>query len=228
MRMSRSTEVRKPPIAKQLIVAAALCVSLLLGASSARAQSDTTTTLTNITIFSNLGPSTKNLYFTGTSSDDITGLCIVGAANPNRERCHQPETWLAMPFIPKQSSHATVLQVAIGLAEGTNQFELALFDDKNGTPGNQLSTVRVKDAPPLGTCCNLVTADLGTAGIALTAGTKYWVVAKSDDVNAPDFQGIWAFTNFSFVAGIQPTGLFGWGTTQLLGGLAFRVQGTTP
>ena len=198
--MSRSTEVRKQPIAKQFIVAAALCMSLVLSASSARAQTDTTITPKNVTIFSNLGPSTKNLYFTGTSSDDITGLCIVGAANPNRERCNQPETWRAMPFIPNQNSHSTVLQVAIGLAEGTNQFQLALFDDKNGAPGNQLATVTVKDAPPLGICCNLVTADLGTAGIALTAGTQYWVVAKSDDVHAPDFQGIWAFTNFSFVA----------------------------
>src|ERR1700751_2801267 len=108
VRISQSIERNEPPVAKQLILAAALCISLLLGASSARAQADTTTTLANITIFSNLGPSNTDLFFTGESTVALNGGCILGAEKPfpNCEGEHAVETWLAMPFTPKQNSHA--------------------------------------------------------------------------------------------------------------------------
>jgi len=135
-----------------------------------------------------------------------------------------------MPFTPKQNSHATMLQAAIGLFAGTNQFELGLFTDENGVPGTSLATVTVTDAPPADSCCKLVSANLGTPGITLTANTQYWVVAKTDDVDAPDFEGIWAFTNFAFVAvhSFQPNGEAAWGIEQNVGGFAFAVNGTTP
>jgi hypothetical protein len=165
------------PIAKQLILAAALCASLLLGASFAKAQTATPTT---VTIFSNLGPSSTDLFFTGESTVALNGGCILGAVHPspNCEGEHAVETWLAMPFTPKQNSHATELQAAVGVFNGTNQFLLALFNDNNGTPGTALATVTVTDAPPQNTCCKLATASLGTPGIALTAGKRYWVVAS--------------------------------------------------
>ena len=156
-----------------------------------------------MTIFSNLGPSPTNLYFTGTSTVTATGgFCIVGAEILDSFLCGRKtnETWLALPFTPKKNSHATLLQAAIGLLNGTNQFKLALFNDHNGTPGTALVTVTVMDAPAAGTCCELVTAKLGTPGIALTANTQYRLVAMTDDANAPDFEGIWALTNFAFVA----------------------------
>jgi hypothetical protein len=231
VRISQSIERNEPPVAKLLILAAALCISLVLGASSARAQADTTITPTNITIFSNLGPSSTDLFFTGESTVALNGGCILGAQHPfpSCEGEHAVETWLAMPFTPKQNSHATELQAAVGVFNGTNQFQLALFNDNNGTPGTALVTVTVTDAPPSNTCCKLATANLGTPGVALTAGKKYWVVAKTDDVDAPDFSGIWAFSNDGKVAtGAPQNGKPVFTTEENAGGFAFAVRGTTP
>jgi hypothetical protein len=186
-----------------------------------------------VTIFSNLGPSSANLFFTGTSLETaLGGFCIVGADPADIFLCGRKptETWLAMPFTPKKNSHATLLQAAIGLLAGTNQFKLALFNDDKGTPGTALATVTVTDAPAARTCCKLVTANLGTPGIAVTANTQYWLVATTDDVNARDFEGIWAFTNFAFVAShtISIDGEAGWSTGQNGGALAGAVRGTVP
>ena len=223
MRIARSS-----PIAKRLLLVAGLCVPLVIGTSIARPQSTTTA----VTIFSNLGPSDTDLFFTGTSTVALNGGCIIGADKLDIDFCgrHQGETWLAMPFTPKQNSHATLLQAAVGLFQGTNQFQLALFNDANGLPGTALATVTVTDAPQANTCCNLATASLGTPGIALTAGKQYWVVAKTDDVNAPDFSGIWAFSNQGIVAvhSLQADGEPGSGTEGNAGGFAFAVTGTTP
>jgi hypothetical protein len=225
--IARSLERKERPIAKQLALTAALCAALFLGGSLASAQS-------NVTIFSNLGPSSTNLYFTGAPDN---GDCIVGAdklASPSPCGRKATETWLAMPFTPAKNSHATMLQAAVGFFDGTNQFELALFNDDNGVPGTALATVTVTDAPLApangGVCCGLATASLGSPGIALTANTQYWVVAKTDDVNAPDFEGIWAFSNSDFVAFHQrePNGQVAWFTALTGGALAFAVQGTVP
>jgi hypothetical protein len=229
VRISQSIERMEQRIAKQLILGAALCASLLLGASFAKAQTATPTT---VTIFSNLGPSSTDLFFTGESTVALNGGCILGAVHPapTCEGEHAVETWLAMPFTPKQNSHATELEAAVGVLKGTNQFLLALFNDNNGTPGKALATVTVTDAPPQNTCCKLATASLASPGIALTAGKRYWVVAKTDDVDAPDFAGIWAFSNNGIVAvgGPQVNGQTVFFTEENAGGFAFAVKGTIP
>lgn len=219
-------------LAKPLGLAAGLCAALFLGASSAAAQAGATNAAATVTIFSNLGPTSTDLFFTGTSIVALNGGCIIGADKLDSNFCgrHTGETWLAMPFTPKQNSHATALQAAVGVFEGTNQFLLALFDDNNGTPGSALATAAVTDAPPSNTCCKLATANLSTPGIALTAGTRYWVVAQTDDINAPDFSGIWAFANSGLVAvhQLQANGQPEWSITENAGGFAFAVTGTTP
>ena len=187
MRISQSRESKEQLIAKQLILAAALCISLLLGASSARAQAETTMPPANITILSNLGPSNTDLYFTGTSIVTLNEGCIVGTVKLDINFCgrHRAETWLAMPFTPKQNSHATVLQAAVGVFGGTNQFLLALLNDDNGISGTALATVTVTDAPPANTCCKLATANLGTPGIGLNSSgwalRRVWLHALRKD-----------------------------------------------
>jgi hypothetical protein len=229
--IERSLKRKQRATAKKLALAAGLFGSLLVVASSAVAQTTTSTPAT-VTIFSNLGPSSINLFFTGDSVVALNGGCIIGADKLDSNFCgrHATETWLAMPFTPKQNSHATILQAAVGLFEGTNQFQLALFNDHNAAPGTALATVTVTDAPPANTCCQLVAGQLGTPGVALAAGTQYWVVAKTDDVNAPDFSGIWAFANSGLVSvhDLQPDGQTGWSTVENGGGLAFAVKGTIP
>ena len=235
MYREESPRRKEQPLTNQLSLAAGLCLALVLSAPSATAQAGHSDAPT-VTIFSNLGPSSTDLYFTGTSITAFNGDCIIGASKPQEHFCgrHTGETWLAMPFTPQKNSHATTLQAAVGVFDGTNQFELALFNDDHGTPGTALATVTVTDAPPApakgGTCCDLATAVLGSPGIALTANTQYWVVAKTDDVNAPDFEGIWAFTNFAFVGAhdLQPDGQVAWFTFQNAGSLAFAVKRTVP
>jgi hypothetical protein len=226
--ISRSIERKKQPIVKQLIVAAALFISIALGSSSAIAQSTDSTAAKTVTLFSNLGPSSTDLYFSGVSAGGTSGDCIKGAGASGSTFCGRftGETWQAMPFTPKQNSHATELEAAVGFFAGTNQFLLALFNDDNGVPGTALATVTVTNAPPESTCCTLDTASLGTPGIALTAGTQYWVVVQTDDVNASDFEGTWAFSNngpaIHELQGGQPEWRFSGGN------LAFAVLGTTP
>jgi hypothetical protein len=233
MSKEKSLRRERPPLANQLTLAAGLYAALVLGAPRAIAQADQSVAAT-VTIFSNLGPSSTNLYFTGASFETaLGGFCIVGAEGADPDACGRKvsETWLALPFTPKQNSHATVLQAAIGLLVGTNQFKLALFSDDKGTPGTALATVTVTDAPPAHTCCELVTGKLATPGIALKANTQYWLVAITDDVNAPSFEGLWAFTNFAFVAVHDFSAVDGevsWGTFQNGGALAGAVKGTVP
>ena len=170
-----------------------------------------------VTLFSNLGPSATNEYY------DLNGYCVTGN---NQSTCGTTEQWIAMPFTPAQNSHATMIQAAIGILGGTNQFQLALFNDVGGAPGASLKTVEVHNAPTFGTCCTLVTASLGTPGVALTAGTQYWVVGMADDVHAPTFSGAWAFTNFANVGINSAQG--GWSSFQDTGAEAGAVKGTVP
>ena len=143
-----------------------------------------------VTIYSNIGPSATDEY------QDTNGYCVTGTT---QSTCGTTEQWIAMPFTPAKNSHATVIEAAIQFFAGTNQFQLALYNDVGGAPGASLKTVEVRNAPAAGTCCTLVSANLGSPGIALTAGTQYWVVATSDDTHAATFSSYWAFTN-AFVA----------------------------
>jgi hypothetical protein len=145
-----------------------------------------------VTIYSDLGPSTTDEY------NDTDGYCVAGST-PTGATCSTDEQWIGMPFTPKQGSHATQLQVAVGIFAGTNAFELALYNDVSGLPGTPLKTVEIHNAPTFGSCCTLVIASLGTPGVALTAGTQYWVVAQADDTHAPTFTGAWALAN-NFIA----------------------------
>lgn len=139
-----------------------------------------------VTIFSNLGPSASNEY------DDAFGYCVTGE---NQSSCGTTEQWIAMPFTPAKSSHATIIEAAIQYYAGTNALQLSLYNDVSGAPGTSLKTVEVRNAPTAGTCCTLVSASLGSPGIALTAATQYWVVASADDSRAPTFSGYWATAN---------------------------------
>jgi len=220
--------VRKTLIGTALALFVLTLASLTLWAQSPRAQTIHVTPSPDVTpadnsdaglmtIFSNLGPSTTNEYY------DVNGYCVTGN---NQTACGTTEQWIAMPFTPLKASHATMLQAAIGVLAGTNQFQLSLYNDVSGAPGTSLKTVTVKNAPTFGTCCKLVAANLGSPGIALTAGTQYWVVFTADDVNAPTFAGAWAFTNFANI-GVNAAQA-GWTESQDLGAEAGAVKGTIP
>jgi hypothetical protein len=98
---------------------------------------------------------------------------------------------LALPFTPKSNSHVSQVQVAVQYFSGTNQVNLSLYGDTSGAPGTLLAgPVTVKNLPAAGTCCTLALANF--TPVAVTAGTRYWVVANTPSSGTgSDFDGSW-------------------------------------
>ncbi|MBI3477234.1 MAG: hypothetical protein HY010_15995 [Acidobacteria bacterium] len=128
-------------------------------------------------IYNNLGKKTDAYY-------DQSGWFIGGSYRVS----------IAIPFTPKLDSHVSQVQAAIQYAGfGANQVDLSVWSDNNGVPSGRLAgPVTVTNLPVTGTCCTLAVANFPP--FAVTAGTKYWLVAGVP-LNGPgsDFQGLWAF-----------------------------------
>ncbi|MFZ0731108.1 MAG: hypothetical protein WAM79_02170 [Candidatus Sulfotelmatobacter sp.] len=148
------------------------------------------------TIFSNLGPTSTNAY------NSTTGYYILGPENS----VGLSEQGIGVPFIPSANAHVKQIQAAIGWISGTSLVDVGLYSDNNGTVGTLLASGHAATIPVFGTCCQLVTVNLKST--AVTAGTQYWIVATSDDSNAPDFTGAFAASNLAVIAG--DVGLTGW------------------
>ena len=134
-------------------------------------------------IFSNLGPAT-NAYFTQGWWN------IIG---PNSGSGFSQFT--AMPFTPQASSHVWQLRAAIkNSGVGANQVNLSLYSDAGGVPATLLAgPVTVTNLSNSPACCQLAVANFG-AGVAVIAGTQYWVVADTPSSGTgSDFRGLWAF-----------------------------------
>ena len=129
-------------------------------------------------IFSNLAPPPAAAY------NDTTGYYVLGPTNS----VGLSEQWIAVPFIPKNNSHVTTLQLAVQWISGSNSIQVGLYSDNGGTVGSQLASVEAAVNSTFGTCCQLVTASIPST--AVTRGKQYWIVANSDDTNAPDFTGV--------------------------------------
>jgi len=107
------------------------------------------------------------------------------------------QTWVAVAFTPTANATATKLEVSAGRQGGGGAgFEVGLYSDAGGIPGTVLKSVHVSKLPVYGECCDVATANLGH-GVALTAGTQYWV-AVTTTANDPNIYA-WAFnsTNMS-------------------------------
>lgn len=172
----------------------------------------------NVTIFSNLGPTATDLYYS------LNGWIVTGPTDPTFG-----EQWVSVPFVAKSNSHAKGVQAAVGYLAGTNKFVLGIYADAAGTVGAPLAQGNVINAPAFGSCCALVSRTFPGAGVVLTAGTQYWVVARSAPTGADDFEGAWAFSNSVFGFNVTEAG---WTIDNLgdfgLGQPAVAVLGTTP
>lgn len=148
-------------------------------------------------IFDNLGPNGE--------FNAADGWLVAGPLSVNGS-----DQFIAVPFTPAANAHVTKIKVAVGyLGSGTNQFRLTLnSDDGTGLPGPVLATKNPMNAPTFGQCCAVVTVQFPAPGLALLAGTQYWVVAatKADS----DFFGAWAFADARQVA--RDTADSGWQT----------------
>ena len=113
---------------------------------------------------------------------------------------------------------------------GIKKINRGIYSDSGGVvgtvlPGGQGSTNKI---PPAGICCQLAQVTLQGAGVALIAGTTYWLVATTDDAAAPTFTGVWQGSNTANI-GINtfsaPTG--GWFKNGLFWP-AGGISGTSP
>lgn len=122
------------------------------------------------------------------------------------------EVWQALPFTPKADVHAKTLAAAIAHVSGTKKVLLGVYSDSGGLPGTPLpdGQGRTANIPDSGECCELANVRLLGAGVLLLANTQYWLVVSPDNVNAPDFHGIWQPSFLAVTAYQEPENFSGW------------------
>ncbi|HXM60545.1 MAG TPA: choice-of-anchor R domain-containing protein [Terriglobales bacterium] len=103
--------------------------------------------------------------------------------------------WEAIPFTPAADATVTRMEVSVGAFDTADAgaFQIQLLADNNNSPGDVIKTFDIKTEPIYGTCCTL---DVGNdkAGIAVTAGTQYWI-AVTTSKKQTTLAGGWAFNS---------------------------------
>jgi hypothetical protein len=98
----------------------------------------------------------------------------------------EPEFWEASAFTPSANHTVTKILVAVGYVEGYNGLVIALYNDASGVPGTKIKSWGVTNLGDFGSCCTVATAN-DAAGIAVTSGTQYWVVVKTNGKSSNTF-----------------------------------------
>ena len=147
-----------------------------------RPRADRIETISGNNLFTNLRATPMINYAT-------TGRDVLGPSNS----LNLPQHWAAIPFVPRISKHAKILKAAIQWVSGTRRIRLGIYNDAQGVPGSLLpggqgATTNIPNYP---SCCELAVVTLPGTGPALASGTKYWLVATTDNTIAPDFTGKW-------------------------------------
>lgn len=80
----------------------------------------------------------------------------------------------------------------------SNKFTVAIYSDAcTNTPGTRIGSAVVATAPAAP--CALANANFAGAGVALTAGTKYWVVVTTSGANAQKgTTAVWWMANSAY------------------------------
>lgn len=148
----------------------------------------------------NIDTIADNALFTNLRSTPLinfatTGRDILGPSNS----LSLPQHWGAIPFVPSISARAKTLKAAIQWVSGTKRVRLGIYNDAQGVPGTLLpggqgATTLIPTYP---SCCDLAVVTLAGRGPLLAAGTEYWLVATTDNQQAPDFTGKWLDANIA-------------------------------
>lgn len=147
-----------------------------------------------VKIFDNL-PSAKKYPYG-------TYFCCMGTVVAGPDYGFVAQQWWAEAFTPSANATVTKIEVAITyMAGGTNGVNIGLYSDANGVPGTALISKDVTNLPPFGGCCTtMVLKDKD--GIAVTAGTQYWVVLSTDS-NNDELLGSWDYNSTDQVTKIN-------------------------
>ncbi|HXM64261.1 MAG TPA: choice-of-anchor R domain-containing protein [Terriglobales bacterium] len=119
------------------------------------------------------------------------GSSVFGSGSP-----FQYDVWNAIPFTPSADASVTKIEVAVLYLQNTDtHFDLSIYSDTKGLPGKPIKTFLGNASTEFnGSCCKLVIAN-DASGIALKAGTQYWLVVGSNDKTHPAFFGAWAYNS---------------------------------
>ena len=116
---------------------------------------------------------------TGCTYSTANGYFVLGPNN-----CFSPGAtqWIAFPFVSTRTGAVRQVRLSVtdsGFCVATStKFTVAIYSDAcTGTPGTQIGSAVTATAPAAP--CALASANFGTAGVSLTAGTTYWVVATT-------------------------------------------------
>jgi hypothetical protein len=112
---------------------------------------------------------------------------------------------------------------------GEKLVRLGLYSDNDGVPGTPLlgGEGSTNEIPTFGDCCELTKVRLPEPGIALQRGVRVWLVVSADDLNAPDFEGVWSPSNLALFAFEEPEEFIPWTSASAVW-LAARIEGTNP
>jgi hypothetical protein len=136
--------------------------------------------------------------------------------------------WVAVPFTPTANATVNELEASVGWGQnGTEGVTLSLNSDNNGLPGTALFSRNVTTLGDFGDCCTVAAAKDAT-GVAVTAGTQYWVVASTSTSTDSTYDA-WAFnstnmTYSTYAAYSSTSGTWSTGSFVLPG---FQVLGST-
>ena len=150
---------------------------------------------------------------TACNYDTNNGYLILGPTN-----CFLPGStqWISYPFVAGHTGNVRKVQASVTLGDSvlgctstTSRFTVAIYSDAcTGTPGTQIGNAAIANAPAAP--CLLATANFGTTGPALTAGTTYWVVVTtSTAANQMGTTAVWWEAN-SAPAPYNLNDGFGW------------------
>ena len=136
---------------------------------------------------------------TGCNYSSQNGYFILGPNN-----CFSPGAtqWIAYPFVAGRTQAVTRVSLAITdsgfCVAGSNKVTVAIYSDAcTNTPGTQIGMAKVATLPAAP--CSLALANFGTAGVSVTAGTKYWlVVTTSAAASQNATTGVWWMANIAY------------------------------
>lgn len=129
----------------------------------------------------------------------------------------------AMPFTPATNATATEIAVGVGYVTGTNGVTVSLNADSGNLPGSVIAHFDGAGLPAFGSCCAVIFKS-SSKGVALSAGTQYWVVVQTSN-NTADTWDAWNDNDTNQTA--QPFAFSNngvWGNTSGILG-AFAVLG---
>jgi hypothetical protein len=144
------------------------------------------------TIFSNIGVKyPKGEYFC-CFGDTVSGPdSIVGSQN-----------WVAAQFASADDTTVTEIDVAAEWADGTNEIDIGLYEDKGGIPGRLLKQFKATGLQGISGCCAFAVGKDKT-GIAIKGGRPYWVALTT---GAPDTFAVWVDNSTDQIHGIRLPG----------------------